>query len=526
MPPFSDDIVLLSTYSNDIALSEWVIPEDGIATPEDTEQAALKKKLALSAKMEHPVVPVGFEKDISILLSLVAPSVEKDRAPCNLSLVLDKSGSMKGDKLNLVICVAKFVVQQLDSRDQLGIVLYDSKVQELVPMGPLTAAEKTNILQKLDRVVAGDSTNLSGGLLKGLQQFLGSANKTQAKDAAKSVFLFTDGLANQGVTTTQGIISATQGALKSVTGGVSVHCFGFGSDHDHDMLSQVSEACGGDYMYIESESSIANAFAQALGGLLSSVAQNIELSIESVNHKDFPIIVVGAPDFPSVRDTGSGTINIELGDMYADSQKDILLVGRPGNMFSEKKDTVLLGVARVRYFNLLTSDYDSLLQPLSITVGDALSAMDTDVDFHRNRLETVEAMKEAQRLAQEGHLEEARCCLNAHSLKVEQTMSGYEERTVQLQMNCADAAKDMENAIQYRSVGSKKLSWHAARNSKQRALGEDAATMGQYSTKGQMDATIKMQHFVQSSGVPMLPNPPGISPPPGLPPGNVFDFRI
>merc|ERR1719494_348926 len=146
-----------------------------------------------------------------------------------------------------------------------------------------------------------------------------------SREAAKSVFLFTDGLANQGVTTTPGIINAAKGASEAIMGKnpCTVHCFGFGADHDHDMLAKLAEACGGDYIFIENEGAIGNAFAQALGGLLSVVGQNITLDIDC----SFPIELLNADG--RITSSANGKTQVAVGDMYAEAERDIVVVCGP-----------------------------------------------------------------------------------------------------------------------------------------------------------------------------------------------------
>merc|ERR1712063_239689 len=102
-------------------------------------------------------------------------------------------------------------------------------------------------------------------------------------NVVSSVLLLTDGLANHGITSTQGIISMIHKAQADGYGKCTVNTFGFGSDHDAKMLKDLSDAAEGMYYFIENEDSIASAFADCLGGLLSVSAQGIELTIESCN---------------------------------------------------------------------------------------------------------------------------------------------------------------------------------------------------------------------------------------------------
>lgn len=85
--------------------------------------------MKLVCKSEFPTYATS-ESTATCLVSLLAPSMDEDRrAPVSVTLVLDKSGSMAGSKLNLVKATCKFLLQQLGSRDSVSVVSYESQVR-------------------------------------------------------------------------------------------------------------------------------------------------------------------------------------------------------------------------------------------------------------------------------------------------------------------------------------------------------------------------------------------------------------
>ena len=89
--------------------------------------------------------------------------------------------------------------------------------------------------------------------------------------------LFSDGLSNTGLTTTE--INQSLQSVPTIEG-LTVNTFGFGKDHDSDMLKNIAFAAnGGLYYYIESTNSIPSLFGESLVGVLSTVANNVEVEI-------------------------------------------------------------------------------------------------------------------------------------------------------------------------------------------------------------------------------------------------------
>ena len=77
---------------------------------------------------------------------------EKEHVPLNISVVLDHSGSMEGDKLAYSKEALKYIINNMDSKDILSIVLYDSNVDVLLQ--PQHLEDRNELLKKVDKIIA------------------------------------------------------------------------------------------------------------------------------------------------------------------------------------------------------------------------------------------------------------------------------------------------------------------------------------------------------------------------------------
>jgi Ca-activated chloride channel homolog len=146
--------------------------------------------------LSYDVLSIARDQSLYLMARLTAGSAPDTTArhPLNLSVVLDRSGSMAGDKLDYVKKAAQFLVQHLAAQDTFSLVTYDDKVS--INLAPCSPVHKDTINRTIEEIKAGDTTNLSGGWLQGCQLVL----EGRKEQAVNRVLLLTDGLANVGIT--------------------------------------------------------------------------------------------------------------------------------------------------------------------------------------------------------------------------------------------------------------------------------------------------------------------------------------
>jgi hypothetical protein len=141
-----------------------------------------------------------------------------------LCSVLDRSGSMAGERLKLAKETISYIIDSLQAVDRLGIITYDTTVQHHYALTEMTDRNKVTAKAAVDRIRVGGSTNLCGGLLAGLDLM----RKRATKNEVASVLLFTDGEANVGYTTANDIIRATTDSVFAARGSNTSGSFSVG----------------------------------------------------------------------------------------------------------------------------------------------------------------------------------------------------------------------------------------------------------------------------------------------------------
>ena len=228
----------------------------------------------LRARSDRRFIRSGHRSERFVLVELEAPASTKkpERDQVNIAFVLDRSGSMAGQKIELAKRAIEVAVGRLLPMDRFSIICYDDRVDVVVEGTHASAEAKSNGLKQLRSIGARGSTDLGGGWLRGAEQVA----MELAEPGVNRVLLLTDGLANQGITD-PGELASHAAELRAR--GVTTTTFGVGDDFDEALLQAMADAGGGHFYYIENADQIQDHIASEVGELLEVVARGAMVEI-------------------------------------------------------------------------------------------------------------------------------------------------------------------------------------------------------------------------------------------------------
>ncbi len=349
----------------------------------------------------------------------------RQRIPLNLALVLDRSGSMSGEKLRYVKQAAMYLVETLEEADQLAFVVYDDQVDVLSPGLPLTPAHRQHLAHAIRQVESGGSTNLSGGWLAGCEL----AAKAATTAHLNRVLLLTDGLANVGITNPEEL---AQHARELARRGISTSTFGVGLDFNEHLLERMATEGDGNFHFIEAPQDIPNLFAREFKELITVTAREVELTMDLP--KGVTVNVCGGWRY-TLED---GRLRLAVGALAAGRSQELYLeVTVPPD--AEAKDLTLTFLVRAR------DEANGVLEAraertLTYTSQDevAAAAVNQDLLARYAKVTLADASLEALRLEREGRRHEARGSLLRRLSQVypamdAQTRTEYEKFTERIE---------------------------------------------------------------------------------------------
>jgi Ca-activated chloride channel homolog len=267
--------------------------------------------MQVNYSLSSPIIPVSSPSIIDLLISFKseASGATPSRRPLNLSLVIDRSGSMAGAPLQYAIEAAQRLVEQLTPEDYLSVVIYDDYAETILPHSPVQ--DKPQIQALLRTIRAGGCTNLSGGWLMGCDH----VQSQLSSDRLNRVLLLTDGQANVGVTDSP-ILTNT--ARDKAAQGIITTTLGFGNYFNEDLLIGMASAAGGNFYFIQSPDDASDVFRIELESLMSVAAQNLTLTLQPAAG------VTIAQLLNNYRcQTHDNELQVNLGDVYTSEAKQI-----------------------------------------------------------------------------------------------------------------------------------------------------------------------------------------------------------
>jgi Ca-activated chloride channel family protein len=230
-------------------------------------------EVTLKAGFAQPVLPEGEGGHAYLRVSLdgLAAETEGQRVPANVVLVIDKSGSMQGGRIEQAKDAALMAVERLGERDVLGVVAYSDEAFVLSPAARLRNTDA--VRQDIRRLRADGRTALYAGVALGIRELKPFVDPY----AVNRIILLSDGLANVGPSSPKELEGlGVEAAREKIT----VTTIGLGLGYNEDLMTRLALASDGNHAFVEDPDDLVDIFNQEFGDVLSAIGSDVEIIIE------------------------------------------------------------------------------------------------------------------------------------------------------------------------------------------------------------------------------------------------------
>ncbi len=192
------------------------------------------------------------------------------RHQLNIALVVDRSGSMEGQSLEFVKRACGVLLDLIDPRDFVSVISFAETADMVLPARRIRS--KSEAKDAINRISAGNTTNLHQGLMVGYQQI---AAVRSAKTLDR-IILVTDGEPTAGTKDFNAIVG---NVVEQKMRGVSVTTIGLGSEYGEELLAEIALRSGGNFYHVPETDRLADIFRREFQCMTRVVADNIRLRV-------------------------------------------------------------------------------------------------------------------------------------------------------------------------------------------------------------------------------------------------------
>lgn len=272
--------------------------------------------VSIDAKLVQEKILKGSDGKVAVALTLTGAQLpsenEKLTQPVDLVVVLDRSGSMGGQKIDDARMAVLRLMERLTAQDRMAIITYSNDVQRLSPLVHMTSANLENLSAAVRGIFSGGGTNLGGGLEQGIATLL----QTEGALRQRKVILISDGLANQGIKDPRALGAMAANAAEH---NLAVSTVGVGYDFNEVLMTTIADHGAGNYYFLENPQAFAEVFEKEFETARKVAAGGLEVRIS------LPVGVqlVNAGGYPIKQEAGVAVIR--PGDLLAGQQRKLFL---------------------------------------------------------------------------------------------------------------------------------------------------------------------------------------------------------
>lgn len=276
------------------------------------DELAGEPAIDLQVTLSHRSLSCLDEDQVFYALMEITPSphVEVRRLPLNLCLVLDRSTSMQGLRLQRVKEATHYIIDYLDDEDILSLVTFSDRAE--VVLSGQHLQDRVRVKAQVSAIRSSGGTEIFQGLQSGLIEL----ERVRSPDMVNHLILLTDG---QTYGDEEKCLLAADRASRNQIG---ISTMGIGQDWNDKLLDEIALRSGGTSAYIDSAAKVTSFFRDRIHSLVNVFARELRYTLdlgEEVRLKDSFLV---SPYIARLQEREGG---FHLGQLSSDAPTVVLL---------------------------------------------------------------------------------------------------------------------------------------------------------------------------------------------------------
>lgn len=354
--------------------------------------------LRMEGRIGHPKIAKGDGRSTFVMVEINADANAESKAQGHhLAIVIDRSGSMKGERLPNAIAAGARAVDELGTGDTVSVLAFDTSTTTVVPQTIVSDTNREQIKNQIRTITLGGDTCISCGINEALAELEKTTN------AADRMILLSDGEPTAGIRDPQTFESIARQARDR---GVGITTIGVGTSYNQKIMGTIALHSDANHYFVENALSLERIFAQEAGKLKQTVARNTTATIKLAPGVRLKHLFDRA--FKTAQD---GTIVVPLGNFSTGDTKTILAeIALPDGAEGQ----VELAEASLAFDDQVQDKPGACQGSLKTTIVESpneASELDPNIATRLGRSKTAKSLLEANELIADGKLAEAQAKL-------------------------------------------------------------------------------------------------------------------
>ena len=361
--------------------------------------------LHMEGRIGHGRLEKGAARTTYVMVEVNADAAEdgKRSAENHLAIVIDRSGSMKGDRLPRALAAANAAVDHLEDGDRVSVVSFDTRPTTDVAMTTVDASSRRVIKSAIQNIGLGGDTCISCGIQAGVEEL------RKSESAADRMIVLSDGDATAGVRDVPGFESIARSARDT---GIGVSTIGVGTSYNQKIMGAIALHSGGRHHFIEDAASLERVFLAEADKLRKTVAVSASVTVDLAEGVTLERV------FDRSFSRNGQRLTVPLGNFSAGDTKTLLLELR---VPAEAEGVAPVADVHLRFDDRKKGGEGSCSGKLDVRIGadgEVASELDPIIATRIERTRTADTLDAVNELLEQGRTEEAEAKLAAQETKL------------------------------------------------------------------------------------------------------------